>query len=229
MFCGLVAPTAHAQMKWTDKGFANVNVGGQVGSHNLETNTTFDIYDETAQVKSTQKVGGGGLFDISAGYKVWSNLAVALGYSYMSDSADAAITAQIPDPAVFDHPRTVTASAPGLKHTENTLNIMGVWMVPVTDKVDVGVSFGPSIFFVSQELPGAISVTEPGPTVTGVTTQKVDKTAGGVNFGVDVTYLLTKRWGVGGLMRYTWGSVDIASDSMTVGGFQIGVGGRLRF
>ena len=51
MFCGLVAPTAHAQMKWTDKGFANVNVGGQVGSHNLETNTTFDIYDETAQVK----------------------------------------------------------------------------------------------------------------------------------------------------------------------------------
>jgi hypothetical protein len=108
---------------------------------------------------------------------------------------------------------------------------MGVWMVPVTDKVDVGVSFGPSIFFVGQEIPGAITVTEPGPTVSGVTTQKVDKTGAGINLGVDVTYLLTKRVGIGGLMRYTWGSVDIdgANDSMSVGGFQIGVGGRLRF
>jgi len=52
-----------------------------------------------------------------------------------------------------------------------------------------------------------------------------------VNFGVDVTYLLKKNYGVGAILRYTWGSVDLdgASDSLTVGGFQLGFGGRYRF
>jgi hypothetical protein len=87
------------------------------------------------------------------------------------------------------------------------------------------------VFFVKQELPDTIQVTEPGPTVTGLTKKDVSKTAGGINLGVDVTYLLTKKMGVGGILRYTHGSVDLdgASDSLTVGGFQIGIGGRYRF
>ena len=231
VFCALAAPRAFAQMKWTDKGFANINIGGQSGSHDVATTTTFVVYDEDAHINTTQKTGGGFLFDINGGYKVWSNLVVAVGYTFMSDSTDGAVTATIPDPAVFDHLRTVTTTANDLKHTENALNFMGVWMVPVTDKVDVGISFGPTVFFVKQELPDTIQFTEPGPTVTGLTTKDISKTAGGVNFGVDVTYLLTKKMGVGGLLRYTWGSVDLegATDSLTVGGFQIGVGARYRF
>jgi Outer membrane protein beta-barrel domain len=231
IFCAGLVPSAHAQMKWTDKGFANVTVGGQTGSHTLETSTTFDLYDEKATVTSTQKVGGGGLFDISAGYKVWSNLAVGIGFSHAGKKSDAAVAASIPDPRVFDTPRAITAIAPGLKHSENAINFMGVWMVPVTDKIDVGLSFGPSIFMVKQDLPETLSVSEPGPTVSSLTTKSVDKTAAGVNLGVDVTYLLTKRYGVGAMARYTVGSVDLdgATKSLSVGGFQIGVGARLRF
>ena len=211
VFCALAAPRAYAQMKWTDKGFANINIGAQSGSHDLATTTTFVVYDEDAHVNTTQKTGGGFLFDINGGYKVWSNLVVAVGYTFMSDSTDGAVTATIPDQAVFDRPRTVNTTADNLKHSENALNFMGVWMVPVTDKIDVGISFGP--------------------TVTGLTTKDISKTAGGVNLGVDVTYLLTKKMGVGGILRYTWGSVDLdgATDSLTVGGFQIGLGARYRF
>jgi len=231
VFCALAAPRAYAQMKWTDKGFANINIGGQSGSHDVATTTAFVVYEEDAHINTTQKTGGGFLFDINGGYKVWSNLVVAVGYTFMSDSTDGAVTATIPDPAVFDRPRTVTTTADNLKHSENALNFMGVWMVPVTDKIDVGISFGPTVFFVKQELPDAIQFTEPAPTVTGLTTKDVGKTTGGVNLGVDVTYLLTKKMGVGGILRYTWGSVDLegASDSLTVGGFQIGVGARYRF
>jgi len=231
VFCALAAPRAYAQMKWTDKGFANINIGGQSGSHSVETTTTFVVYDEDAHITTTQKTGGGFLFDINGGYKVWKNLVAAVGYTFMSDSTDGAVTASIPDPAVFDRPRTVTTTADNLKHTENALNFMGVWMVPVTDKVDVGISFGPTVFFVKQELPDAIQFTEPGPTVTGLTKKEISKTTGGINMGVDVTYLLTKKMGVGGILRYTWGSVDLegAKDSLTVGGFQIGVGARYRF
>jgi len=218
-------------MKWTDKGFANISIGGQAGSHDVATNTSFDLYDEQAKVATTQKVGGGALFDINAGYKVWRNLVAAIGYSIVSSSADAAVAATIPDPQVFDRPRAVTASASDLNHTENAINLMGVWMVPVTDKIDVGVNFGPTIFIVSQDLPSTISVSEPGPTVTNLATDSVNKTTAGINLGVDVTYLVKKRLGVGGLMRYTWGSVDFGggSDKLTVGGFQIGVGARWRF
>jgi outer membrane protein with beta-barrel domain len=230
-FCALAAPRAHAQMKWTDKGFANINIGAQSGSHDVETNTTFSVYDEDAHVTTTQKTGGGFLFDLNGGYKVWSNLVVAVGYSFMSDSTDGAVTASIPDPAVFDRLRTVTATADNLSHAEHAINFSGVWMVPVTDKVDVGLSFGPTIFMVKQELPDTITFTEPGPTVTGINKKDVDKTTAGINLGVDVTYLLKKNYGVGAILRYTWGSVDLdgASDKLTVGGFQFGVGGRYRF
>ena len=229
--CALVVPRADAQMTWTDNGFVNLNGGFQAGSHTLQTSTPFQIYDETASVDSTQKISGGGFFDVSAGYKVWRNLAVGVGYSWTSSSADAAISASIPDPLVHDTLRPVSGSAPDLNHTEATINLVATWMVPVTDKIDVGIAAGPSIFMVKQDLPDALTVDEPGPIISGVTTRSLSKTGGGFHAGIDVTYLVTKRFGVGGLLRYTHGSVTVegASDGLTVGGFQLGVGGRLRF
>jgi hypothetical protein len=229
--CVTVASKAHAQMTWTDQGFVNVTGGAQTGTHSLKTSTTFDLYDEKAAVTTEQDVKARGIFDITAGYKVWRNLAAAIGYSHAGGSSDASVKASIPDPVFFDRPRAIEAAASDLKHSENAFNLMGVWMVPVTDKIDVGVSAGPTIFHVTQELPSAIAVAEPGPTVSSVTVSDESKTTVGINLGVDVTYLVTKRIGVGGLARYTWGSADIdgATDSLTVGGFQIGGGLRLRF
>lgn len=231
VMCAAVASSAHAQMTWTDTGFVNVTGGAQGGSHTLTTATPFDLYDEEGNVASSQKVKGGSFFDISAGYKVWRNLAAGLGFSHSGSNADASITATVPDPAVFGLLRTVSASAPSLKHSETVVHLMGTWMVPITDKIDVGVSAGPSIFSVKQELPSAVSVAEPGPTVSGVTVNDVKKTTVGINLGVDVTYMVTKRFGAGGLARYTWGSAEIegATDKLTVGGFQIGGGLRVRF
>lgn len=81
-----------------------------------------------------------------------------------------------------------------------------------------------------QDLPGALNISEPGPTVTVDVTQ-ISKTTVGLNVGVDVTYLVTKKIGVGGLARYTRGSADLdgATEKLTVGGFQIGGGLRIRF
>ncbi|MCA1560367.1 MAG: porin family protein [Acidobacteria bacterium] len=176
-------------------------------------------------------VDGGAFLDISGGYKVWRNLAVAIGFSRMKSDSDVTFTAAIPDPVVTDRPRSVSGSAAAADHKEHAFHFMGVWMVPVTDKIDVGVSAGPTIFQVSQDVPSAITVSEPGPTVTGTTLTSVDKTTLGLNFGVDVTYLVTPDIGAGLLARYTWGSADLqgATDKLTVGGFQIGVGVRYRF
>jgi hypothetical protein len=124
----------------------------------------------------------------------------------------------------------VSSTAAGLKHTESVVNLSAVWMVPVTDKIDVGVSAGPSIFNVKQDIPGSLTATEPGPTIN-VAVDSATKTSVGINIGLDVAYMMTKQFGFGGLARYTWGSVDLegATDKLTVGGFQIGGGLRVRF
>jgi hypothetical protein len=229
--CTFAAPAAHAQMTWTDMGFVNVNLGIQSGSHTLNTSSTFDYLEEQASLDTTQDVDGAAFLDISGGYKVWRNLAVALGFSRMKSDSDVTFNASIPDTVATDRFRSVTGSAGGAEHKEQAFHFMGVWMMPITDKIDVGFSGGPTIFQVSQDIPTAIVVSEPGPTVTGTTLTSVDKTTVGINLGVDVTYMVTPDFGAGFLARYTRGSAALAgaTEKLTVGGFQIGVGGRYRF
>jgi len=226
-----VPSSAQAQMTWTDKGFVNVNFGAQTGSDELTSQSTFSIYDENGSLSTAQDVGGGGLFDFSAGYKVWKNLALGIGYSHSGSDADVAIAASVPDPVFFDRPRSLSAVSSGAKHSENVVHIQATWIVPVTDAIDVGFSFGPSFYSVSQDIPTAITVTEPGPTLNQTTVTEESESGVGFNLGMDVNYFFTSRFGAGLLMRYTHASVDLpsASDSLGVGGFQIGVGARVRF
>jgi hypothetical protein len=231
--CLFAAPSmASAQtMQWTDKGYVGITFGGQAGSHTLDTNSTFPLYDETATVTSTQKVGGGALFDIGGAYRVWGqNLLAGVNFTHTSSDADVSITGSIPDPVFFDRPRAVNTSQSGAQHSENALHLDAVYMIPVANKLDVGVFGGPTIFWVKQDTITSLSVTEPGPTVNAPLTE-VKKTTAGINFGVDVQYLVANKIAVGGLARYAWGSakIDGATDNLTVGGFQIGAGVRYRF
>lgn len=234
LFClaiSAVATPAYAQMAWTDKGFFNANIGVQFGSQDLAVSTPFQIYGEEGTVTSTIEAKGGGLFDISAGYKVWRNLAVGLGYSWTDGKTAPAITANVPDPLFFDQFRSVSGIAEEVTHKEQAIHVTGTWMMPVTDKIDVGFAFGPTFFSVKQEVPSGVDVTEPGPSITRVNVTSVDESTVGFHLGVDVTYLVTPRIGVGGLARFTRGSIDIenAAEKLTVGGFQIGAGVRVRF
>lgn len=227
----LAAAPASAQMTWTDKAFLNVNFGVQETSHTLDTSSTFDLYGETGSLTTTQPIDGGALFDIGGGYKVWKNLAVGLSFSRASTDGDAALAANVPDPNFFDRHRGVTGIAPDAAHSENAIHIQGTWVMPVTDKMDLGFSFGPTIFMVKQDVPTGITVSEPAPTVASTTITREDKTAAGINLGVDLNYFFTPRIGGGILARYTYGSVDLdsAEESLGLGGFQIGFGLRLRF
>jgi hypothetical protein len=230
--CAIGVPSvASAQMQWTDKGFISVNGGAQVGSHTFESTSTFDLYDETASVTTSQKVKGGGLFDIGGAYRVWGNNVLAgVSFSHTSSKSDLSLTGSVPDPIVYDNPRSISASQTGAKHTENTVHLDVIYMMPVANKLDVGVFAGPSIFAVKQDAVTSLSVSEPGPTVVAPLTSE-SKTTVGVNFGVDLQYLIGRKWGVGGIARYSVGKASLAntSDKLTVGGFDIGGGLRLRF
>ena len=229
--CAAPSMVSAQTMQWTDKGYITINGGWQAGSHDLDTTTSFPLYDETATVSSTQKIKGGGFFDIGGAYRVYgNNILVGASFSRTTSDADVNLTASIPDPVVFDKPRNVTATQGGAEHSENAIHLNVIWMMPFANKLDIGVFAGPTIFSVKQDTVDTLSVTEPTPTVSA-SFKEVKKTTVGFNAGVDVQYLITKMLGVGGLARYSWGSAEIegATDNLTVGGFQIGGGLRVRF
>ena len=222
------AAPVQAQMTWTDKGFAAADGGVQVGSKSFDTNATFDLYEEVATLDTTRKGKAGGFFDIRGGYKVWRNLAVGAGISWFGSKSDVSINAAIPDPIRQDQLRSVSLTAANAKRSETALHLTGTWMVPVTDKIDVGLGAGPSIFFVKNDTVTALNVAEPGPSASA-SIEKISETTVGLHLGVDVRYMLTSRYGVGGLLRYTWAKADLPGGKLTAGGLQIGAGGRVRF
>ena len=231
--CVCAAPQiASAQtMQWTDRGYIAVNVGAQVGSTTIDTSSSFPLYDETATIASSQKIKGASFFDVGGAYRVWGkNLLVGVTFSHTSTDSDVTLTGSIPDPVRFDAPRNVTQTQGGAIHTENVVHLDAIWMIPVANKLDVGVFLGPSIFAVKQDTVTTATVTEPGPVLTAPFTE-VSKTTVGFNLGVDLQYMIDKRFGIGGVARYSIGSASIegASENLKVGGFQIGVGGRVRF
>src|SRR5262245_29543792 len=219
--CVCAAPrvVAAQTMQWADKGYASVNFGYQAGSHDLETHATFPLYDEQATDSTTQKVGGGAFFDIGGAYKTWrNNVLLAVAFSHMGSDPTVDMTLSIPAPGVTDQPRNVTSSQSGANHSENVLHIDAVWMMPVANKLDIGFFGGPSIFFVKQDTVTNLTVTEtsdPAHPSVSAPLEEVSKTTVGLNFGLDVQYLIDKRWGVGGLARYSWASVDIPGATKT--------------
>jgi hypothetical protein len=219
-------------------GYAHVNLGVQASTHDVEQDIGFPLYLETARIQTSGSGGGGLLFDIGGGVRVWRQLYGGLSFTRGSNTEDASLTASVPHPRNFNEFRTVSGTAPGLQHTEQALHLQGMWRIPITTKFDISVGGGPTFFSVKQDLVSGITVAEIGdPTtgvnLTGVTTERDSDSTVGYNLSADGTYLLTERFGVGGFLRFTGGSVDLETSGNTVGidvgGFQIGVGGRVRF
>ena len=226
-----VASEAQAQTKPAPAsiGFLNISGGAQPQRRELGKTDTFTLYDEKATLTSSQPVPNGPFFDISGGVRVKNGFAIGAGFSSLSKTSDAAVVATIPNPLFFDQSKTVTSTATGLEHSERGIHLQAMWFIPVTDKIDVALSAGPSFIMVKQGLVASVTV----PTGTqniNVVTGSEEGTAKGVNVGFDGTYLFTRNIGFGLMIRYAGGSVDLPSaKGLSVGGFQGGAGARIRF
>lgn len=210
-------------------GYLNVNVGAQPQRRTIRTADSFSLYDETATVTSSQPIKNGPMFDVSGGYRVTRRFVIAVGVSSFRSSSTSTITASIPDPSVFDRPKTVTQDTSDLGRTEVGVHMQAVWFIPVTDKIDVALSAGPSFIRVTQELTPTVTVPARTQNISA-SEESQSGTALGVNVGFDGTYMLTPRYGAGVFLRFAGGSVDLpAVADLKVGGFQGGFGFRVRF
>jgi len=208
--------------------YFNVTVGAQPQSRTVEGIATTELFEDTAEFTADHEIGSGVFFDIAGGQRLTNNLIVGLAVSFSSSGGGtAAGTASIPDPLFRDRPTIMAIELDDLHRSEQFIHFQAVWFRPVSSKIDLAVTAGPSIARVSQEFASGALQED-----TGTVEIVADKQSGwgfGLNGGVDLTYLLTPQYGVGVLLRYTWASIGLPAADVTAGGFQVGAGLRVRF
>ncbi|MEW5980981.1 MAG: hypothetical protein AB1806_01265 [Acidobacteriota bacterium] len=237
----LAASPAQAQMlEWTDRVFVSINGAYQNRADtSVSVNDVATVYDEQATSAASQSVTSkGGFFDISGGARVWGNVGVGLGFTRLSTTGSADASATVPHPLFYNSARSASTALPGLEHKERQVHIFAMFVVPLTDLLEVSVFGGPTFFKLEQGTIRTYTWSEVGAPYTAInltaaaTQVSVSKT--GINIGADVTYRLTRNFGVGGFVRYAGASVPITAAGSTtfdvnIGGVQIGAGGRIRF
>ena len=207
------------------KAYVDLNIAGQTQSVTLATSSTFSLFGETGATSTNQTVGKGLVFDGGAGYRVRANLAIGAMVSVFTRSPAGSVSVTTPDPLVFGA-FTVVSASPQLTQTEVGTHLKVVYFLRVNAKMDVAISVGPSFVHISKDVASASVVN--GTAQIAVATQT--GTAVGAHGGLDLNYLFTPRLGGGIFARYIGAQVDLpAASGVKVGGFQAGLGLRLRF
>jgi hypothetical protein len=211
------------------KVFISVNGGGQTQSRTADNTFSIPIYGQTATVATTTSIPSGAIFDVSGGYKVMPNIGVAVGFSTFSVTGTTAGAASVPSPIFFNRPLAVTIPESPAERKDRSVYVLVVGFVPITDKVELALSIGPSFIHVEQSLIASVSIPA-GTQNVNPTQQTQSGTAKGINVGADLTYMFINHVGAGAFIRYNGGSIDLESaPDLKAGGFQVGVGARLRF
>src|SRR5262245_15712706 len=99
------------------------NFGAQTGSGDITQTFTPIIYNEPASINIAQTTETGALIDLGGSYMVYGDFGVGLSYSHTSGDGNAAIAAEIPHPFISDQPRSASATASGLGHSEDAVHI----------------------------------------------------------------------------------------------------------
>jgi len=207
--------------------YFSFTAGSQPQSRTFDAAATSTVFAEDAVFSTEQKVGSGPFFDFAAGFRVSDSLHLGAAVSSFSAKGDATGTGAVPDPLFFDRPTNFAVEGTDLARNELGIHLQAAWFLPLSEKFDLAIAAGPSIYRASQEF--AAGSTEEGSEVVTFNVQDESGFGFGFNAGADFTYLFTPKYGLGVLARYTWGQVGLDAADITVGGFQVGAGLRIRW
>lgn len=240
---GIVALCATSAAAQEPRIFVNVNAGTQSQTQDFRQSAEFNLYDETGTWDAEHQIKSGNFFDIGGGFRLMRQFSVGLAYSAQTkQTREVTVNASVPSPLFFDTFRAASAVVPGLEHSEKALHLQALWHVPVTVEFDVTLFGGPTFFTVEDALVESIAVSEIGGdfssvnlSAIGTSTQR--NTTTGFNVGLDTRYMFLRNIGVGAMLRYSRGSIDLTLPSATAtddvkintGGLEIGAGLRVRF
>jgi hypothetical protein len=169
--------------------------------------------------------------------RIVRQLWVGVQYAVAEMKPSASISAAIPHPVLFNAPRTVQGSIDDVAHNERNVHVDLMYALPV-GAVDVKIMGGPTFFKLEQDFVSNVTLTETYPfdtaTFASATKEQSAQSAVGFNAGVDVSYPLSSKVGVGALIRYSSADVkfddpDVGQQTVSAGGVEAVAGVRIRF
>jgi len=223
---------------------AHVNGAYQHSPRRSEIEKTFQAYGERARLLTRQEFRGGGHVDVGGTLRVWRRLALGASYTQVAGSGNAVVTGTVPHPLDTGRDRTARQQALSLPQRQRATHVHLAWGLPLRDALDVELSAGPTYFSLRQGVVVNLTPIEVGGppfSEVGLRVDAGEHTRNGIGYhaGVDVSLMLTQatrfpQVGIGYFARVTGGQVSVPLDAETwrrvsVGGFQTGVGLRLRF
>jgi len=237
---GLASAPAHAQSNaWRDRAFLDVNAGMQLTENPFEEHLAPVIYSERGSI--TVPHAGNARWttvDLGGGVRVWKSLGVGATYAKLGFTENVTVGALVPNPVLFNQSRTASKVTPAQRN-ETAVHIHGLYVIPVTPRIDVMLAGGPSLIELSQDFVTGVELSEGAePFVTvaigNVLTVSRTQRIFGFNGSAGVTYFLTPLVGVGGTIRYSSGGVttqqgDGRAVDLSRAGFQLLFGARVRF
>ena len=219
-------------------GYVSINGGMQVPQGDLAGQVTFPLYVEQGDFDASYTTPTGPLIDIGGAVRIWKQLAAGVAVTRYQERGTADVDANLPHPLHLRRNRDLVATVPDLDRVETAVHVQATWLVPVSNRVTLAVFGGPTVFRVEQDVVSAIVLTETYPfdevQLQRATIGERKESVVGFHVGTDVQYRLTRRFGVGGVVRFTRGTLTVLTDAddtleIEAGGLQVSGGIRWAF
>lgn len=154
------------------------------------------------------------------------------------------IAVNVPHPLIFNRfaaDSDVTSSA--LERRDRSIDILAAYVLPTPDAIRIRLFGGPTHFRVSQDMVSDVHFNQAfnllGANIVDITRsdqRRVEGSAWGFNLGADVAYFFSRYIGVGAVVRFNKGTVEMDEQPLTgesaewqAGHTIVGGGLRLRF
>jgi hypothetical protein len=234
------AAVRRAEPPRTGRVFLTANGGYQIDGLTF-TETRLDrLYGEELSWTTNYAVEQGVQYEASAGVYIGRNSAATMTYTLYDDGGSTApVSARVPHPFFFNQQRDVQGQSGLLEHREQVIHVSALYVLPITSRLEVGISGGPSLFIVKRSFVDNVLYDEAYPfdtaTFNRTTTRDVSENQVGFHAGADVSWFFTKHVGVGALVRFSRATMKFPpvgeGDALSVdlGGVQTGFGLRVRF
>jgi len=226
-----------------DRGWIDVNFGIAFAAEDAyTTRVETTIARETAVFQADYRWPLGAAFDFGGGVMLTRSFGLGVTFSGTAHLDTATVSATVPHPFRFNLPASDTADTDEeLMKVEGAVHIHAMFAAMTSRRVRVRAFGGPSYFRVQQDTVDDIIYLQNAPVLGGNTItilnapfSEAEGEGWGFHGGGDVSVFFTRVVGVGGLVRYSRGTVELVDLLGTIvevkaGGLQVAGGLRLKF
>jgi hypothetical protein len=217
-----------------------IGVSGGIQTSGSAVSQSFTVQKnvEPATIAAQTPLDQAPIFDVGGWVRLAGRFGAGVSFSRVTRTADAAISASIPHPFYYQQPRAISGTQPGLREEENAVHVDAFALAASTDRIELTVFGGVTVFNAKQDLATDVTYSESYPydtaTFTGASVARQSLSKSGYNVGADITWTFSERVGVGGLFRFSRASVNYSVSAtnqvgVDLGGAQAAAGIRFRF